>query len=339
MTRILRSVSGSKDGAPPSPVAPGWYPDPWSATGQGERYFDGKLWGSTERPRARHSVPVEDAPLAEAGRKRTRRSWRPAVALVVVFALVWAYQSSRGTGSSTASPPPTPHSTLSRLTARPPASTEEASQPLGGPARSPRGHGGYAFVRTQRDGSTPVAFDPCRPIHYVVNLDGAPRGGRDLVQRAIGRVHDATGLRFVYDGPTNEAPSTERAAYQPGRYDRARWAPVLIAWSDETAYPTLRGNVAGIGGAQAISIDENGFVNVSGQVVLDRDQLSTDTTSDRQLVRAVVLHELGHVVGLDHTPDRSQLMFSEAQFDVRDYADGDLRGLHELGVQRCFPNV
>jgi hypothetical protein len=38
------------------PREPGWYPDPFSATGDGERYFDGKGWGSTEWPRGRHTV-------------------------------------------------------------------------------------------------------------------------------------------------------------------------------------------------------------------------------------------------------------------------------------------
>ena len=40
-----------------------------------------------------------------------------------------------------------------------------------------------------------------------------------------------------------------------------------------------------------------------------------------------MLHEFGHLIGLDHTSDRTQIMFSEAQLNVRDYADGDLRGL------------
>ena len=43
-------------GQPEKPSGPGWYPDPWSADGKGERYFDGKHWGSTERPRGRHTT-------------------------------------------------------------------------------------------------------------------------------------------------------------------------------------------------------------------------------------------------------------------------------------------
>ena len=109
--------------------------------------------------------------------------------------------------------------------------------------------------------------------------------------------------------------------------------------ADQRNYPTLAGSVAGIGGAQAISIAANRFVNISGQLVLDRDQLSTDSSPERNLVRAVILHELGHVVGLDHVRDRSQLMYAEEQPTVRTFGDGDLRGLQQLGIQACFPDV
>jgi hypothetical protein len=37
---------GDKENGTESPDAPGWYPDPWSATGDGKRYFDGKRWGA-----------------------------------------------------------------------------------------------------------------------------------------------------------------------------------------------------------------------------------------------------------------------------------------------------
>jgi predicted Zn-dependent protease len=52
-----------------------------------------------------------------------------------------------------------------------------------------------------------------------------------------------------------------------------------------------------------------------------------------------VLHEFGHLVGLDHTADPSQVMYSEAQFNVQDYGPGDLRGLAQLGRQACVPEL
>jgi hypothetical protein len=41
------------------PSAPGWYPDPWSATGAGERYFDGDRWRTTERPLEQDTTALE----------------------------------------------------------------------------------------------------------------------------------------------------------------------------------------------------------------------------------------------------------------------------------------
>ena len=328
---------------PETPAAPGWYPEPWSATGQGERDFDGQLWGSSERPRARHSIPVDVFDPEPGAPARSRRSWRPAIALLAVFALVWSYQTySRSSSTDTSTPvadPAQSRSTVSQLTQRPSPSAEEASAPLGRPAAAPKGTGKFRFVRTQRgDRTTPVAFDPCRPVHYAMNPSGTARDGRSLVRDAIARISRATGLRFIEDAATTEVPRTDRVAYQPDRYGD-RWAPVLIAWRDQRNYPTLAGSVAGIGGAQAISIEANRFVNISGQLVLDRDQLSTDSSPERSLVRAVILHELGHVVGLDHVGDRSQLMYAEEQPTVRNFGDGDLRGLHQLGTQACFPDV
>ena len=262
------------------------------------------------------------------------------MAFVLLFAIVWGYQASQGSTSSTSSAQSEiTHSTVSRLTERPPASAEEASAPLGTPATAPKGHGKFEFVRTQPgDHKTPVAFDPCRPVHYVVNPKGAPSDGLSLIKRAVARVHTATGLQFEYDGTTTEAPAKDRPPYQPNRYGK-RWAPILIAWRSADEYPTLSGYVAGVGGAQAVSINAGQLVNVTGELVLDREQLSEDSTPDRGEVRAVILHELGHVVGLDHTSDQSQLMYSEARFNVRDYGNGDLRGLSILGTQQCYPDV
>ena len=61
-------------------------------------------------------------------------------------------------------------------------------------------------------------------------------------------VSAASGLQFVYDGTTAEAPSKTRETYQPDRYGK-QWAPVLIAWSTPEESPDLAGKVAGTGGA------------------------------------------------------------------------------------------
>jgi len=227
-----------------------------------------------------------------------------------------------------------------RATDRPPPSREEASKPLGTPAPAPAGTGQYEVLANQRDRpKTPIAFDPCRPIHYVVNSEGAPSDGMNLIHDVVGRVETATGLHFIDDGATTETPDKNRSAYQPKRYDDSRWAPVLVAWSDESTFPSLAGYIAGIGGAQAVAGNGGRFMYATGMVVLDREQLSESALPDRGNARAIVLHEFGHLVGLDHTSDRNQIMFSEGQFNVRDYGDGDLRGLALLGAQACFPGL
>jgi hypothetical protein len=52
-----------------------------------------------------------------------------------------------------------------------------------------------------------------------------------------------------------------------------------------------------------------------------------------------MLHELGHLVGLAHTSDSTQIMYSESQFNVNKYGAGDRRGLALLGAQACYPNI
>ncbi len=328
-------------GKPEDPGGPGWYPDPWSADGNGERYFDGKRWGSTERPRARHTTVAVDE------RRPRTPSWtrsRAVVSIAVLAALVVGFVAvQRATGGTDDVPTTAPSANRSASASvglRPPPGAESASQPLGRPVTPAPGTGGYEVLAHQpRNQQTPIAFDPCRPIHYVVNPDGAPADGPQLLDSAIAGLSGATGLKFVNDGTTSETPDKQRDAYLPKRYSPNRWAPVLIAWSDEQQFPGLAGYLAGIAGPSTVYASSGKAVYVSGIVVLDRSQLSAEAEPDRAAARAVILHELGHLVGLDHTTDRNQLMFSESQFNVRDYADGDRRGLALMGTQACVPQV
>jgi hypothetical protein len=331
------------------PSAPGWYPDPWSATGSGERYFDGKRWGTTERPLGREVVVLESrrrrrvrggrSDLGDEGEARTRRRGRALLSIAIVVALVgvaWYLQRPDSSGSAS-------HARATGATRpgnQPPPGAEEASHRLVPPVTPPVGSGGYVFMQHQLgDPTKPVAFDPCRPIHYVVNVTGGPPDALQLVQDSVASVAAATGLRFVYDGPTSEAPDNSRAAYQPNAYSSKRWAPVLVAWSDEHADPELAGYIEGVTTPQGVRAASGLGVYVTGQVVLDDVDLSTSAQPDRTLARAVVMHELGHLVGLDHIDDPTQIMYSESRFNVRDFGDGDRRGLALVGDGPCVPGV
>ena len=93
----------------------------------------------------------------------------------------------------------------------------------------------------------PVTWSPCRPIHFVIRLTFQPPGGGDAVARSVAAVSAATGLVFVDDGATTEAPSPQREAFQPDLYGD-RWAPVLFAWATADEVPDFGVDVAGEAG-------------------------------------------------------------------------------------------
>jgi hypothetical protein len=71
----------------------------------------------------------------------------------------------------------------------------------------------FTFLEWRSDG-TPVRWDPCAPIHYVVNLARAPAGVLPTVKQAVERVTEATHLDFRFDGLTGEVPDAHRASVQ-----------------------------------------------------------------------------------------------------------------------------
>jgi hypothetical protein len=146
----------------------------------------------------------------------------------------------------------------------PPPGLEESAAPLGTPPPVPAGGDGkYRFTSTT-NGTDPVTFSPCRPIHFVVRPDNAPPRGAAMITAAIKRVSKAIGLVFIDDGPTDEAPSQERSVYQPDRYGD-RWAPVLITWATPAEVPDFGVDIAGEAGpARVTSGDGEHTAYVSG---------------------------------------------------------------------------
>ncbi|RBY92264.1 peptidase [Blastococcus sp. TBT05-19] len=255
-----------------------------------------------------------------------------AVALVDPSELPWAQrlpQASPGLPASSEPARPTDRPTPSGLLV-----------PLGPPPLPPPVGGTHGFTTFQDDGVTPVAYDPCRTIHYVLRPDATPPGGEQLVHDAVLRIADVTGLVFTFDGYTDEPLTTERAVYQPERYGD-QWAPVLIGWQTEAENPALVGDVVGEAGSVAVSLGEGPRVFVSGTVSLDSVQFPEilGGRDGAAVARGIVLHELGHLVGLAHVDDDAELMYPEARRAVTDFSAGDLTGLAALGAGPCVPEL
>ena len=161
-----------------------------------------------------------------------------------------------------------------------------------------------------------------------------------MIAAAVKRVTKATGLVFIDDGATDEAPSQERDVYQPDRYGD-RWAPVLITWATPAEVPDFGVDIAGEAGpVRVVSGDGNNEAYVSGTVALDPVKIDEiRTTMGEPVARAVIMHELGHLVGLAHTEHDDQLMFPRGNAGVTKYANGDRTGLALLGQGPCQPDL
>jgi hypothetical protein len=170
-------------------------------------------------------------------------------------------------------------------------------------------------------------------VQVRINPEGEVTGGSWLVIEAMARVTELSGLRLEYVGPSTERPEqwSDAMAGMEGH------PPALVSWSDEDETPDLDGNVVGVGGS--ISVRGAAYARaryMTGSVILDGPDLADvlERTDGEAQVRAVILHELGHLVGLGHVADPNQLM-SETNYGLHDFGPGDEEGLARLGDGTC----
>lgn len=228
--------------------------------------------------------------------------------------------------------------TLLGSSVRPPAGLEEAGAPLGTPpAVEPAGVHAFSETRQDASGATvPVTWSACRPVHVVVDPGGAPEGFEGTVRTAVAELSSATGLTFVVDGTTSEPASTDRGPYLPEEYGR-RWAPVLIRFAAPASVPELA-DASGVTLTHTVADASGTQFLVSGAVYLDRELLTYPPVGWRQAWEPVLRHELGHLAGLDHVDDPSELMYPVTSSQT-DWSAGDRTGLAALGGGECAPGV
>lgn len=198
------------------------------------------------------------------------------------------------------------------------------------------GTGPFRFLRTQPGRpAEPVGYDPCRRIPIRVNLDGAPKGSLQLVKQAMGIVEDDTGLRFDYQGTTDRRPQWQGETV-PVILGRVRTSPVLVSWATSREVDDLAGRVAGLGGSVAVPSSGGTEWYVTGGITLDSEDFAEIDSSigGRREELAILLHEFGHLVGLDHIKDSHELMNADNVGQLG-FGPGDLLGLAKIGSIDC----
>lgn len=176
----------------------------------------------------------------------------------------------------------------------------------------------------------PVRWNPCEAIHWRSNTARGPVGGLTVLKTEVAHMAAVTGTTWVYDGASTTTPATSYLPTTPSNANK----PVLIGWTDGTASDLLRGKPAQVLGMTrtvwfGVDTGTQKIAATRGAVIaLDRtDRLPLRGTMSWS---ATVLHELGHVMGLDHPADPHQLMAATLPA-VTDLQSGDRTGLLRLG--------
>lgn len=188
----------------------------------------------------------------------------------------------------------------------------------------------------QANGNTYARRDPCQVIDYEINANLGGPGAEADVHEAVRRVSAASGLQFRFLGLTNEFPQSNYGqAWSP-----TNRTPLLIAWGTPQysdafdhapayayAYGGWRNGEWTDGGGHHPPQIVTGFVYVDASRVLLTPGFSAQGSSRGPLL----MHELGHTVGLDHTSATGQIM--SLNYDrPADWGDGDRAGLQRVGA-------
>jgi len=180
--------------------------------------------------------------------------------------------------------------------------------------------------------STIARWDPCSVIGWRINARQATTGALADTKAAFARLSQATGFTFKYRGTTAGIPQWDSNSWYPSD------TQIVVAWVRKRQTSLFSGQ----SGADAVGApyylmgyhngDGSSAYRISkGAVVVDSSFRIKGGYGIGLTRGDILLHELGHVMGLDHPSDPHQLMAPTLP-NVSTYQTGDNTGLVRVGM-------
>lgn len=194
----------------------------------------------------------------------------------------------------------------------------------------PPSFGPHTFLYKVNESDVPARWDPCAVIPFRVNLSGAPAFALSELTKAVDKVKAATGLDLRYLGTTNEG-----ATGTPPADSRA-----VIAFVNGSENPRING-VAGLGGGSFYQATASRPAYVTRGYVLINESLAYTQGTGSSGLEGLLLHEIGHMVGLNHVGSTYEVMYGTMHdLPHGGFGPGDREGLYYMGAaQGCIASA
>ena len=174
----------------------------------------------------------------------------------------------------------------------------------------------HGFLRLDRNGE-PARWDPCASLKWRLVVAGVSNSVSTEVFAAMNALTRGTGLDFIF-----EEGGTALDLQNPP-------ANTLVIG---VGFKSMNSHVAG---ATRVKYRSNSSMSIQiiGAVVTLNPMIFKQRTRSFNYVTPVLLHELGHAVGLSHVSDPTDIMFAKL-VNRTHYEASDLGKLASVGASR-----